>query len=46
LEIWEEREIQRGKTLDEVLYSGERELEESTSSERTRHQVEGWVTIT
>jgi hypothetical protein len=29
--------------LDEVLYSGEGELVESTSSRKTGHQVEGWV---
>jgi hypothetical protein len=29
-------------TLDEVPYSGERELVKSTSSKMTGHQVEGW----
>ena len=32
----------KGGTLDEMPYSGERELVESTSSRKTGHQVEGW----
>jgi hypothetical protein len=32
----------KGGTLDEMLYSGERELVESTFSRKTGHQVEGW----
>jgi hypothetical protein len=32
----------KGGTLDEMPGSGERELVESTSSRKTRHQVEGW----
>jgi hypothetical protein len=32
----------KGGTLAEVLYSGERELIESTYSKGTGHQVEGW----
>ena len=31
-----------GGTLDEMPYSGEKELVESTSSRKTGHQVEGW----
>jgi hypothetical protein len=34
----------KGGTLDEMPYSGERELGESTSSEGTGHQVEGFPT--
>ena len=47
LETWEVRDSQdsKGGTLDAVLYSGEGELVESTSSGRTGHQVEGWVAI-
>ena len=30
------------RDLDEMAYSGERELVESTSSRKTGHQVEGW----
>jgi hypothetical protein len=32
----------KGKTLDEMLYSGEREIIEPTSNRKTRYQVEGW----
>jgi hypothetical protein len=32
----------KGGTFDEMPYSGERELVESTSSRKTGHQVEGW----
>jgi hypothetical protein len=31
----------KGGTLDEMPYSGERELVESTSSRKTEHQAEG-----
>ena len=31
-----------GGTLDEMSYSGERELLEPTSSRKTGHQLEGW----
>jgi hypothetical protein len=33
---------QRGRILDEMSYSGERELVDSISSRKTEHQVEGW----
>jgi hypothetical protein len=33
------------RDLDEMAYSGERELVESTSSRKTGHQVEGGVAI-
>ena len=38
-EIWEVRDSQdsKGGTLDEMPYSGERELVESTSSRKTGH---------
>jgi hypothetical protein len=32
----------KGGTSDEMPNSGERELEELTSSRKTEHQVEGW----
>jgi hypothetical protein len=32
----------KGGTLDEMHYSGEKELVEHTSSRKTGHQVEGW----
>jgi hypothetical protein len=32
----------KGETFDEMPYTGERELLESTSSRKTGHQVEGW----
>ena len=32
----------KGGTLDEMPYTGERALVESTSSRKTGHQVEGW----
>ena len=32
----------KGGTLDEMPFSGERELAEPTSSRKTRHQAEGW----
>jgi len=32
----------KGRTLDEMPYSGEREFVESISSRKTGHQVEGW----
>jgi hypothetical protein len=40
-ETWEVRDSQGSKrgTLDEMPYIGERELVESTSSRKTRHQV-------
>jgi hypothetical protein len=40
-EIWELRDSldSKGGTLDEMPYSGERELVESTSSRNTGHQV-------
>ena len=43
-ETWDVKDSQnsKGETLDEMLYSGERELVESTSSRKTGHQVEGW----
>jgi hypothetical protein len=31
-----------GRTLEEMLYRGKRELVESTSSRKTEHHVEGW----
>jgi hypothetical protein len=42
-EIWEVRNFQyrKGDTLDEMPNNGKRELEESTSYRKTRHQVEG-----
>jgi hypothetical protein len=42
-ETWEVRDSldSKGRTLDEMLYSGERELVGSTSSRKTGHQVEG-----
>lgn len=42
-EAWEVRESQdsKGGTLNEVPSSAERELEESTSSKKTGHQVRG-----
>ena len=42
-EIWEVRDSQNSKegTLDEMPNSEEKELEESTSSRKTGHQVEG-----
>jgi hypothetical protein len=41
---WEVRDIQDSKegTLDEMTYSGKRELVVPTSSRKTGHQVEGW----
>jgi hypothetical protein len=41
---WEVRDSQdsKGGNLDEMYYSGERELVESTSSKKTGHQAEGW----
>ena len=41
---WEVRDSQdsKGGTLDEMSYSGERELVEFTSNKKKRHQVEGW----
>jgi hypothetical protein len=46
-ETWEMRDSQhsKGGTLDEMPYSGERELVESTSSRKKGHQVEGWGCI-
>jgi hypothetical protein len=43
-ETWDVKDSQnsKGETLDEMLYSGERELVESTSSRKTEHQVEVW----
>jgi hypothetical protein len=43
-ETWEMRDSQdsKGGTLDEMSYSGERELVESSSSRKTGCQVEGW----
>jgi hypothetical protein len=35
----------KGGTLDEMPYSGKRDLVESTSSRKTGHQVEDEVTI-
>jgi hypothetical protein len=32
----------KGGTLDEMPYSGEKELVESTPSRKTGYQVEGW----
>jgi hypothetical protein len=32
----------KGGTLDEMPYSGEKELVASTTSRKTGHQVEGW----
>ena len=32
----------KGGTLDDIPYSGERKLVESTSSRKIGHQVEGW----
>jgi hypothetical protein len=32
----------KGRTLDEMSYSMERELVETTSSRKVEHQVEGW----
>jgi hypothetical protein len=42
-ETWKVRESQdpKGRTLDEIPYSMERELVESTSSRITGNQVEG-----
>ena len=42
---WEVRDSQdsKGGTLDEVVYSGERDLVESTPWGGTEHQVEGWA---
>jgi hypothetical protein len=36
----------KGKTLDEMPYSREREFVESTSSRKTQHQVRDGVAIT
>ena len=46
-ETWEVRDSQnsKGGTLDEMPYSGERELVESTSSRKTGHQVREGVVI-
>ena len=43
-ETWDMRDSQdsKGGTLDEMPYSGERELVESTSSRKKGHQVEVW----
>ena len=35
-------QVSKGGTLDEMLYSEERELVESTSSRKIGYQVEGW----
>jgi hypothetical protein len=37
-----ESQDSKRRTLDEMPYSGERELVEPTSSRKTGHQVEGW----
>jgi hypothetical protein len=46
-ETWEVRDSQDSKrrTLDKMLYSGERELVEPTSNRKTRHQVRDGVAI-
>jgi hypothetical protein len=46
-ETWEveDSENSEGGTLDEMLYSGETELVEPTSSRKTEHQVRDWVGI-
>ena len=46
-ETWEVRDSQdsKGGTLDEMPYSGKRELVESTSSRKTGHQVRDGVAI-
>ena len=43
-ETWEFRDSQdsKGGTLDEMFYSGERELVEPTSSRKTKYQVREW----
>ena len=47
LETWQVRDSQdsKGGTLDEMSYSGERELVEPTSSIKTGHQVRDGVAI-
>jgi hypothetical protein len=47
-ETWEVREFQdsKGGTLDEMSYSGERELIEPTSRRNSGHQVRDGVAIT
>jgi hypothetical protein len=37
-----ESQDSKGGTLDEMLYSGERENVKPISSKKTGHQVEGW----
>jgi hypothetical protein len=46
-ETWEVRDSQdsKGGTLDEMLYSGERELVEPTSSRETGYQVKNGVAM-
>ena len=46
-ETWKVRDSQDSKrgTLDEMPYSGEKELVEPTSSRKTGHQVRGGVAI-
>jgi hypothetical protein len=46
-ETWEVRESQdsKGGNLDEMLYSGEREVVESTCSRKTGHQMKDGVAI-
>ena len=46
-ETWEliESQDSKGGTLDEVLYTGARELIESTSSRKTGHQVRDGVAM-
>ena len=46
-ETWELRDSHdsKGGILDEMLYSGERELVEPTSSRKTGHQVKNGVAI-
>jgi hypothetical protein len=46
-ETWEVRDYQysKGEALDEMPYSGERKLVESTFSRKTRHQVRNRVSI-
>jgi hypothetical protein len=46
-ETWEVRDSQnsKGGTLDEMPYSGERELVESTSSRKTGHHMRDGVAI-
>jgi hypothetical protein len=43
-ETWAVRDSQdsKGKTLDEMPYSRERELVESISRRKTGHQIQGW----